>query len=318
MPLFAACLRWKDVRVRLVEALSAPLYACEELAPFWALLDGGQDASCGIAQSARPFMVAARFARMPQPTLVVVAGEDAADACARSCAAFLGQEAVLRFPLRPDTPWAGTEPDPCLISRRMEAAHALASSRDCVVVASARALLRKLPPASAQVARPLVVQREGAALSGGEPVGYDQVAAALVALGYENTVELEGPGTFAARGGTVDVHPGNLAYPVRIDFFGDEIEDIRRIVPATGQSIQPLACAEVYPVRELAPSRRAVARAREALHNPAKTNPVLRELLEKLEGGVRGERYDALLPYLYGEASTLGEWLPSDALTVLV
>ena len=49
-----------------------------------------------------------------------------------------------------------------------------------------------------------------------------------------------GPGTFAVHGGTIDVFPGNLTYPVRIDLFGDEVDEIRRIVPSTGQTISPL------------------------------------------------------------------------------
>ena len=58
---------------------------------------------------------------------------------------------------------------------------------------------------------------------------------ALEAAGYANTGELDGPGTFAVRGGTLDVFPGNLTFPVRLDFFGDELDEIRRIVPATGR-----------------------------------------------------------------------------------
>ena len=49
------------------------------------------------------------------------------------------------------------------------------------------------------------------------------------------------PARSPVRGGTVDVFPGNLPYPVRLDFFGDELDEIRRIVPATGQTIASLA-----------------------------------------------------------------------------
>lgn len=83
---------------------------------------------------------------------------------------------------------------------------------------------------------------------------------ALEAAGYANTGELDGPGTFAVRGGTVDVFPGNLSFPVRLDFFGDELDEIRRIVPATGQTISSLPSVEIYPVSEFPTSPRALAR----------------------------------------------------------
>ncbi len=67
----------------------------------------GHDGTLGVASSARPFLVAARFAHKPQTTLVVVAGEDAAIAFARQVAAYLGDERVMRFPERADYPWGG-------------------------------------------------------------------------------------------------------------------------------------------------------------------------------------------------------------------
>lgn len=80
--------------------------------------------------------------------------------------------------------------------------------------------------------------------------GYEDVIEQLVKRGYENTGKLEGPGSFSAQGGTIDVFPGNLPYPVRLDFFGDELEEIRRFLPSTGQTISSLKAVEVYPVRE--------------------------------------------------------------------
>ncbi|MFQ8762780.1 MAG: hypothetical protein ACLR9M_04045 [Eggerthella lenta] len=94
---------------------------------------------------------------------------------------------------------------------------------------------------------------------------FEDFAHALEERGYRNTGELDGPGTFAVRGGTIDVFPGNLVYPVRLDFFGDELEEIRRIVPTTGQTIQALPDVSIYPVVEFSCSKRgARPRAPEA------------------------------------------------------
>ncbi len=143
---------------------------------------------------------------------------------------------------------------------------------------------------------------------------YEDVAARLVELGYADTGELDGPGTFAQRGGTIDVFPGNLSYPVRLDFFGDELEEIRRIVSSTGQTVASLDAVEVYPVVEFASTPAALALARKKLKRPAATNQRCREMLENLEGGMRFDGADALLPLLYDDLQTLGDYVGAASL----
>lgn len=304
----------------LIDALAFTLEKSGCLEAFWGKLDAGRDATLAVAASARPFLVAARFAEAPQATLAVVAGEDAAATFARQVAAYLGEERVLRFPERADAPFAPKKPDARVVARRMEAAWALQQGRPVVVVASARSLLRLMAPPVAMAARPLVL-RAGAEL---EEMGIfgvaelDDLPRALEAAGYANTGELDGPGTFARRGGTIDVFPGNLDFPVRLDFFGDELDEIRRIVPATGQTISSLPSVEMYPVSEFPTSPRALADARRALEKPALTNPALRDVLEKLEGGLRFEGADIVLPYLYKRPVTLGAYANSGTLTSLI
>ena len=317
----------------LIDSLTFVLEKSGALEDFWGKLDAGEDATLGVASSARPFLASAEFSRSPRPTLVVVAGEDAAISFARNMAAYLGEDRVILFPERSDVPFSPKTPDASKIARRMEAAFSLASGRSRVVVASARSLIRMMPPPESLVAAPLVFEagteladtaREGeAALS--SPMrehccveAFENVARALEDRGYVNTGDLDGAGTFGVHGGTIDVFPGNLTYPVRIDFFGDEVDEIRRIVPSTGQTISPLSRVEIYPVREYSCSAAALARARKKIAAPAKSNAVLRDMLEKLDGGLRFEGADALLPYLYDETVTLGAWAGKDTMTCLI
>ena len=307
----------------LIDSLTFALERSGCLETFWGKLDEGADSALGVANSARPFLTAARFAHRPQTTLVVVAGEDAAITFAQQVAAYLGEERVMRFPERTDNVFAAKAADPSCVAKRMAAAHALAQGSHVVVVASARALLRTLAPVDDEVFLPISLASgsERADMPGAQRAGvteFEDLAQALVDRGYANTGELDGPGTFCVRGGTVDVFPGNLVYPVRLDFFGDELDEIRRIVPTTGQTIQALPAVDIYPVREYSCSQKALSRARKKLEVPARTNPVLRDMLEKLDGGLRFEGADALLPLLYDGLQTLGDYLPSDALTVLI
>ncbi|MBR3690162.1 MAG: transcription-repair coupling factor, partial [Eggerthellaceae bacterium] len=304
----------------LIDSLTFALVKSGCLEGFWGKLDAGEDASLGIAASARPFMVASRFARKPQTTFVVVAGEDAAISFARNLAAYVGEERVLRFPERTDLPFAPRPANLSVVAQRMEAAYALLSSSPVIVVASAASLVRMMPPASAGVALPLRLkvgnELADMGMAGVEELG--DLTHALEERGYANTGELDGPGTFAVRGGTVDVFPGNLSYPVRLDFFGDELDEIRRIVSSTGQTIASLDAVEIYSVTEYSCSKAMLARARKKIEKPALTNPALRSLLENLEGGLRFDGADALLPYLYNKTVTLGDYVGDGALTVLV
>jgi transcription-repair coupling factor (superfamily II helicase) len=130
----------------LIDALAEALQKSGALEGMWSKMDALEDASMGVASSARPFLVAARFARTPQPTLVIVAGEDAAAEFARTVAAYVGDERVLRFTTRQRPAFDAASADAQIAARRLEALDALANGRECIVVASARSLLRLLPP----------------------------------------------------------------------------------------------------------------------------------------------------------------------------
>ncbi len=304
----------------LIDALARTLEKSGCMDAFWGKLDAGEDATLGVASSARPFLVAARFTQKPQATLVVLAGEDAAGTFARNVVAYVGQDRVLRFPERSDYPGSSKSPDVHIVSQRMQAAYALAEQRKVIIVASARSLVRMLPPVSANVAVPLSFtadcELEDMGIDGVRE--FEDVARALEDRGYANTGELDGAGTFAVHGGVIDVFPGNLVYPVRLDFFGDELEEIRRIVPSTGQTISSLEGVEIFPVTEYSCSLKALCRVRNALEKPAQTNAVLRDMLEALDGGLRFDGADVLLPYLYDKTATLGDYAECGVLTSLI
>ena len=304
----------------LIDMLSASLAKSGALDDAWAKLDSGQDATVGVASSARPFLVAARFAADPRATLVVAAGEEAADTFARTVGAFVGEERVLRLPDYEGNPFSlDAPPQPRLHGRRLEALWSLQQGKPAVVVASARALLRRIAPAKEEVARPLTLVA-GSDLSE-EPqrdiACFEDLEHCLVSMGYENSGKLDGPGTFSVQGGAIDVFPGNLAYPVRLDFFGDELDEIRRFLPSTGQTISSLGQVDIFPVREFAQTDAALLRAKRAISKSAETNAAQRDLLERLEDDSH-ELPDLMAAYLLEKTAAVGDYLSADALTVLI
>ena len=296
-----------------INRVSRQLLSAPELVPLLHELGCGNDASLAVGQSARPLMIAAIWARDPRPCLVVVSGEEAADRTARALAAWLGQDVVARCPMRRDHPWAEAAPDDAVIGTRCRAIARLAASEKCVVVASAPALLRRVPPAGSGYFA-------SSTFSVGDEVPFEDVAPLLVGMGYTDVGDAEdvaAPGTFHVHGDSVDVFPAQATSPVRIEFFGDEIDRVRRMVPSTGQTIGELDSVDVVPCREMAFTNETIARAEKALYNRAQNDAKVAADLEAIQGRSAQPALEKYLPALYGGSASPIEHISKDALVVL-
>ena len=294
----------------LIHRIAAQLYTDDAFATIEGALAAGEDATLAVSQSARTLVVAAQFARHPRPTVYVVSGEDAADRAARSLAAYVGLECVARFPERADYPWSAKQPDGAVVAARCQALGRVAQGQACILVCSARALMRCVPPRESRY-------WASAAFAVGQEVAFEQVPQTLVGMGYSDAGAADVPGTFHVHGDTVDVFPAQAASPVRLEFFGDEIDRIRRMVASTGQTIGDDDSVEIFPCRELALTDDAVRRVRAALYAPAKQDKALAELLEMVEARVAVPELEGVLPLLYERTETPLAHLSPDALVVL-
>jgi transcription-repair coupling factor (superfamily II helicase) len=274
-------------------------------------LADGTDVTLAVPGLVRPMLVAAQFSARPAPTLVVVSGEDEAARFARQLDAYLPRTEVLRFPLRAEMPWSRQPADLEEVGRRARALNVLQRGRDAVVVASARALLRKLPPSGGQVFDPLPLEA-GAALD------LDQAAERLARMGYERVDSAEDRGQFAVRGGILDVFPSDAAYPVRAELLGDEIETLRRYVPSTGQSTGDAGCTEIFACREVRLGTRAAQAARRQLGARALGEAQLAHDLELIEQGVYFAGVEEYLPVFYRVPEGVMDYLSPRTLIVVM
>ena len=276
----------------LIHRIAAQLFTAEALQTIEQALAEGQDATLAVSQSGRTLMLAAQFARTPRPMVYIVSGEDAADRAARSLAAYLGLEHVARFPERTDYPWKATQPDDAVVAARCAALGRIAQGEPCIMVASARALLRCVPPRESRY-------WASTTFTVGEELPYDEVPARLVGMGYTSADAADAPGLFRVHGDTVDVFPAQATSPVRIEFFGDEIDRIRRMVSSTGQTIGDEQQVEIFPVRELALTDDAVRRISAALYAPAKNDTELAAMLEMIKARIVTPELDRFMPLMY-------------------
>lgn len=276
-----------------------------------AALDAGEDATLAVAQSARTMVVASVFARDPRPTIYIVPGEEAADRAALALGAWLGTERVLRFRERRDWPWQDKPADDAVIGERTRAIGRLAQGRACVVVCSAHALMRRVPPKGSGY-------WASSTFKVGDEVPFEDMGALLVGMGYSDDGEAATPGTFHIHGDAVDIFAAQATSPVRIEFFGDEIDRIRCRVATTGQTIGDLPEVEISPARELALTAETIANARRALYEPAKQSGSVAADLELIEAASTAPTIDQYLGLLYdGHTAMPLDHASQDTLVVL-
>ncbi|MBQ6453271.1 MAG: transcription-repair coupling factor [Coriobacteriales bacterium] len=274
-------------------------------------LMAGDDASLGLPQSARPLITAALFCARPRPMLVCVAGEETADRYAHSLAAYLGRERVMRLPLRSDYPWQESGgPDLAQVAQRCQALHALSCGVNVIVVCSMAALMRCLPPKDAAPFTPLE-------LAAGTSIEFEALAPRLLDMGYQRLEELDGPGTFRLQGDNLDIFPASSPYPVRASFFGDELDELRRILPATGQSIGDIDHMTLYPCREFRVSKSGLTRLRRTFFRKLQEDDELAHQVEMLEQGIPFAGMDRFLPQLFAQTSWAADYLHPNTLLVL-
>ncbi len=296
-----------------INRVAQQLTTSPDLAPLLHELDRGNDATLGVAQSARPLVAAALWARDPRPCLLVVAGEEAADRAARSLASWLGMDVVSRYPERLDWPWSDKAADDAAVGARVSSIARLAAGEKCIVVASAHALLRRVPPVGSGYFA-------SSTFAVGDEVEFEDVARLLVGMGYAEVGEssaVTAPGAFHVHGDAVDVFPAQATSPVRIEFFGDEVDRVRRMVPATGQTIGELQSVTVSPCREIALTRETIGRAEDALFNRAQDNSKVAADLEQIRAASADPTLDKYLVELYGGSANPIEHISKDALVVL-
>ncbi|MFL5981556.1 MAG: DEAD/DEAH box helicase, partial [Gaiellaceae bacterium] len=193
-----------------------------------------------VSEPALPLLLAALHEELARP-LVLLAPEDAdARDLAEAVAWFAGDERVALLPSR-GVHWAsGLDPAPHLVGERARALDVLAVGG--LVCASASALAEGMPPAS--------VRPEPLRVAPGDETTLEALAESLALAGYERVERADERGQFAVRGGLVDVFPTTGREPLRVEFWGDEIEQIRAFSPFTQRALHPVMAASVYPAAE--------------------------------------------------------------------
>jgi transcription-repair coupling factor (superfamily II helicase) len=195
-----------------------------------------------VSEPVLPLVLAALHQELGRSIVVLLAEDADARDAAEGASWFLGDDDVALFPSRGVHWGSGLEPPPHLVGERARALDVLA--RGGLVCASAVALAEKMPPPSE---RPAPMR-----IAPGDEPGIDGLTESLALAGYERVERVEERGQFAVRGGLVDVFPTTGREPLRIELFGDEIEQIRAFSPFTQRALRQVEAATIFPAAERA------------------------------------------------------------------
>ncbi|MRX45506.1 transcription-repair coupling factor [Agromyces kandeliae] len=250
----------------------------------------------------------------PPVLFVVTATSREGEALRSSLAPYLDDAEILEFPAWETLPHERLSPSAETVGRRLHAIRRMAAwgaegaLHPLVVVASVRAALQPVADNLADLA-PIELA------SGGRGHDLSDLAVRLVDLAYARVDMVSRRGEFAVRGGILDVFPPTADHPVRVDFFGDEVEELRAFSVADQRSL-PDAVDRVLlaPSRELLLTEPVRQRAREMVHE----FPNLSGMLERIAEGIPVEGMESLAPALLERLVPVTSYLPEGAAVAVV
>lgn len=263
-----------------------------------------------------------RDAKLAPVQLVVVATGREVEDTAAALRSISPESEILEFPSWETLPHERLSPSPETVGRRLKVLHRLGEiaellqqerlSHSVFVLASVRAVLQ---PVVAGLAKfpPLTLER-------GKEYLLFELSLKLVELAYNRVDMVTKRGEFAVRGGILDIFPTTSEHALRLEFFGDELEDLRLFNVSDQRTIsgvdagETLNSALIYAAREIIITPNVAAKAREMAHE----FPNISTMLAKIAEGIPVEGMESLAPVLVDEMVPFTDYLPLDALVVLL
>jgi transcription-repair coupling factor (superfamily II helicase) len=203
----------------------------------------------GLSSAAKALLLVLLRRAAERPLIVVVSDnrstEDFVPVLRGFCelTAACDPESVVSLPARDILPFQNLSPHPELQEERATALWKIATGKASIVVSpiAATAILQRSPEYYTGLAR---------TLRRGESFDVENLLAHLNTVGYASADVVEMPGQYALRGGILDVYSPEAERPVRIEFFGDEVDSIRRFDPTSQRSSNPIDEALLLPLTE--------------------------------------------------------------------
>ena len=233
--------------------------------------------------------------------LIVTTSTRAATELADELISLVGIDQVVNFPAWETLPHERLSPKSDTVTARFKALNRISNNQSKYIVCSIRALLQ---PIIANDLKKSIIRIEK-----NLEIRMSDLIEQLSRFGYQRSDLVEKRGDFAVRGGILDLFPPDQEHPIRIDFFGDEIDDISYFAIADQRSIQKISAAiEIYPCRELLIDSNVKTKAAKL----GEKFPQIKELTDKLIEGITFEGMESLAAGVAHDFKSLLDFLPKD------
>ena len=302
------------------------LSALNDIPEYRSLLAAIDNGACPAAFSGLSAVHRAHFAagirqELNRPVVVVCADEGEAERMARDLAALSGEE-VRTLSAREFTFHNAAVVSRQYEHRRLSTLRALAAGECPLLVCTVESILQRTIPNT-------LLTQAAQVLRMGERHDLGELAGTLAAAGYTRCEQVEGVGQFALRGGILDFFSPAHPKPVRVEFFGDEIDAMGLFDPDTQRRIENLGAAEILPAAEVLPQftpggygglldglDRLISQAKR--HKGSETLvQTLEEDRERLSASTAFPAMDRYIALIYPVMATAADYFPEDAVVVL-
>ncbi len=261
----------------------------------------------GVPETAKAAVAAALAARQAGPALILAPTPARANAVYEELALYLEDVPLARLPERESLPYELVRDERIVAPDRSRALNLLRGEGRALIVASWAALSEHCPAPDTEAA--------GIDIARAASIEPAALSRALEERGYVASIVADQPGTFTRRGGIVDVFGAGAEGPIRIEFFGDEVESIRTVDVVSQRSIARVETAHLAPMATGTQAARACAAVlRDRVEGDSDAADTVREQLELISAGERSA-YTAFFEPLLSDATAL-DYLAAQTLVI--
>jgi transcription-repair coupling factor (superfamily II helicase) len=232
------------------------------------------------------------------PLLIITTSTRHAEELSQEIGSWIGKDLVVNFPAWETLPHERLSPKADTVTARFKALNKISNQKVRVIVCSVRALLQ--PIIANNLNTSIIKIQQGLNLQ------MQELMNQLIRFGFSRSDLVERRGDFAVRGGILDIFPADQDHPIRIDFFGDEIEELSYFSISDQRSLEKIKVeVSIYPCREMLIDEKLKQKARTL----GKDFPEIKDLTEKICEGILFEGMESLAAGLVDEFKSITDYL---------
>lgn len=272
----------------------------------------------GLSGASGAFLLAQARKRCKRPIVVITADPIQGEVWLSDLRYFLHHEKVRVspqfFPTWELLPYETLSPFSEVSGERLATLNGLQENKCPILVVPVEAAMQYLMPRATLGNLTYDVQK-------GQTLDREVFEMCLVDNGYTRSHLVEERGQFSSRGDILDVFQSNQVHPARIEFFGDEVESIRKFDVSSQVSIEDVDQVRILPIRELCLTEKDFQAGLEKIERYGEEHEVdkshFNELIEKLRNLKNFSGMETLSPFFFEQRESLFDYLPKDTLVVL-